>query len=106
MQQTSSRMIEDVEATKILSDELNLYKKNLSNLTAKVNKISSMASLKFSGIYEQLSDLTDAIPAPDKDLQAIVLNPSEKYFHVVNGKRSSLRLLEIYTRGISGFMIH
>lgn len=86
MQKTSSGMIEDVEATKILQDQVNSYVKSLSNLIDKVNKMSALSSLKFSGIYDQLTDLTDAIPKPTPDLQAIVLNPSEKYFHVVNGK--------------------
>lgn len=40
---------------------------------------------KFVGFYDTLKDLTDAISAPADDLQAIVINPSEFYYHASGG---------------------
>ncbi|AUS01874.1 coil containing protein [Vibrio phage 2.044.O._10N.261.51.B8] len=40
-------------------------------------------ALHFSGIYDTLQDLTDAIASPTDHQQAIVLKPSEKYYHGV-----------------------
>lgn len=40
-------------------------------------------ALQFAGIYDDLKSLTDAIPKPTDNMQAIVIAPSEKYYHVV-----------------------
>lgn len=40
-------------------------------------------SVQFAGIYTDLQALEDAVPSPHATMQAIVLNPSEKYYHVV-----------------------
>lgn len=40
-------------------------------------------SLHFAGIYNDLQSLKDAIPVPTSNIQAIVLSPSEKYYHGV-----------------------
>lgn len=40
----------------------------------------------FAGIYDTVKDLQDAIQNPSSNTQAIVINPSEDYYHVVNGK--------------------
>lgn len=42
-------------------------------------------ALHFAGIYETLQNLTDAIPSPTENIQAIVISPSEKYYHGVGG---------------------
>ncbi|QBP07043.1 hypothetical protein ETP1_042 [Edwardsiella phage ETP-1] len=41
--------------------------------------------LHFVGIYNDLAELQDGIKRPTGNLQAIVLTPSEKYFHSVGG---------------------
>lgn len=61
MQTTSSAMIDD--------------------LLAVINKGQS----KFIGFYDTLTDLNDAISAPTDGLQAIVINPSEFYYHATGG---------------------
>lgn len=40
----------------------------------------------FVGIYQDLPSLQDAVKNPDNNYQAIVISPSEKYFHSVGGQ--------------------
>ncbi|MGL5280618.1 MAG: hypothetical protein ACRC8W_02550, partial [Plesiomonas shigelloides] len=40
----------------------------------------------FVGIYQDLAALQDAVKAPGNNYQAIVISPSEKYFHSVGGQ--------------------
>ncbi|MGL5525351.1 MAG: hypothetical protein ACRDCY_16475 [Aeromonas veronii] len=40
----------------------------------------------FVGIYQDLPSLQDAVKHPDNNYQAIVISPSEKYFHSVGGQ--------------------
>lgn len=56
-------------------------------LQVEINKEASAPtlSLQFSGIYDTLQDLKDAIPSPTSTQQAIVIKPSEKYYHGVGG---------------------
>ncbi len=42
-------------------------------------------ALHFAGIYDDLQALQDAIATPANDMQAIVIQPSEKYYHGVGG---------------------
>lgn len=42
-------------------------------------------ALHFAGIYDSLQDLQDAIASPSENMQAIVIQPSEKYYHGVGG---------------------
>lgn len=42
-------------------------------------------SLHFAGIYNTLDDLKDAVASPTGNMQAIVISPSEKYYHGVGG---------------------
>ena len=52
-------------------------------LTINEPKSAPTLAVHFAGFYETLQDLTDAIPSPSSDLQAIVISPSEKYYHAV-----------------------
>ncbi|CAH9015432.1 conserved hypothetical protein [Vibrio phage 393E50-1] len=47
-------------------------------------------ALQFAGIYNELQDLTDAVPKPSEHMQAIVIQPSEYYYHVVAGSWQQL----------------
>lgn len=47
--------------------------------------ISPTLALHFSGIYDDLQSLKDAIPSPTENMQAIVISTSEKYYHGVGG---------------------
>lgn len=49
-------------------------------------KVISEYQSKFVGIYETLKDLTDAVGTPSPAMQAIVIEPSEFYYHVIGGK--------------------
>ncbi|MGL5526785.1 MAG: hypothetical protein ACRDCI_00125 [Plesiomonas shigelloides] len=40
----------------------------------------------FVGIYQDLPSLQDAVKHPDNNYQAIVISPSEKYFHSIGGQ--------------------
>lgn len=47
--------------------------------------VSPTLALHFSGIYDDLQSLKDAIPSPTENMQAIVIGSSEKYYHGVGG---------------------
>lgn len=49
-------------------------------------KVISEYQSKFVGIYETLQDLKDAVGTPSPAMQAIVIEPSEFYYHVTGGK--------------------
>lgn len=51
---------------------------------------SPTLALHFAGIYDDLQALQDAIPKPTENMQAIVISPSEKYFHGVGGSWNEL----------------
>lgn len=61
--------------------------KNDETLEVTINRaaVAPTLALQFSGIYDTLQDLKDAIPSPTSNQQAIVLQPSEKYYHGVGG---------------------
>ena len=47
--------------------------------------VAPTLALHFAGIYDSLQDLQDAITSPSSNMQAIVIQPSEKYYHGVGG---------------------
>lgn len=61
--------------------------KNGDDLEVTINTAASAPTLalQFSGIYDTLQNLKDAIASPSNNQQAIVLQPSEKYYHGVGG---------------------
>lgn len=54
-------------------------------VTIKTAAVAPTLALQFSGIYDDLQALKDAIPSPTDNQQAIALKPSEKYYHGVGG---------------------
>ncbi len=66
-----------------------VIKKEITDLQTQVKAlIAKVANIKidFAGIHQTEKELTDAVPNPAPDQQAIVLQPSEYYYHVVGGK--------------------
>lgn len=55
------------------------------DVSIKAPAASPTLALHFSGIYDDLQALEDAIPKPTENMQAIVISPSEKYYHGVGG---------------------
>lgn len=55
------------------------------NVEVKAPAAAPTLALHFAGIYDDLQSLQDAIPSPSENMQAIVIQPSEKYYHGVGG---------------------
>lgn len=64
----------------VLADPVN---SDVVDVTIEVPKVSPTLALHFAGIYDTLQNLIDAIPTPSDNMQAIVISPSEKYYHSV-----------------------
>ncbi|AUR85102.1 hypothetical protein NVP1068O_12 [Vibrio phage 1.068.O._10N.261.51.F8] len=47
-------------------------------------------ALQFAGIYDDIQALNDAVPKPSEHMQAIVIQPSEYYYHVVGSSWQQL----------------
>lgn len=54
-------------------------------LQVDIDKNNLQVGNHFVGIYQDLQSLTDGIATPTDNMQAIVLTPSEKYYHGVGG---------------------
>ncbi|EGR3070287.1 hypothetical protein DMW20_12055 [Vibrio parahaemolyticus] len=66
----------------VLRKEIVDIQTKLSAVAAKVAAIK----VNFAGIFQTVQNLKDAIGQPSPEQQAIVLQPSESYYHVVGGK--------------------
>lgn len=56
-----------------------------SEMIADLSAVLNQKTSKFIGFYDQLTDLQDASATPADGLQAIVINPSEFYYHAIGG---------------------
>ncbi|MGL5566373.1 MAG: hypothetical protein ACRDC4_11665 [Plesiomonas sp.] len=73
---------------KVAQDGVEFFRYNGSSYAPVQTGITPYAptlGLHFVGIYNDMAELQDGIKRPDNNLQAIVLTPSEKYYHSVGG---------------------
>lgn len=66
---------------------VNVVKGGTGEVTINIDTLTSPFSIgaRFVGIFDTLQALSDAIPKPADNMQAIVIQPSERYYHSVGG---------------------
>lgn len=77
----------DVKKLNLQGSNLNIQSSGgVATLSVTEKNMPVTIGAHFVGIYDTLKDLQDAIPKPSDNYQAIVLSPSEKYYHSSGGQ--------------------